>query len=157
MLCDAAVGVQLSGHTQVGSAAFTPTALSVNGLGAKDLLHTAFEVILHPAHRSIQPAYLVTTRCAGFKRALVSGVRRLRAALDCRPSRRARNTACWRFPHIFRSRPNRLAQYRVHSAERHRLRWYDATHLVERGYGFKRIYAHSARDADAAFRPWGDV
>eukprot|EP01043_Picozoa_sp_COSAG02_P027416 COSAG02_NODE_1616_length_11659_cov_17.704239_12_plen_156_part_00 len=48
-LCDSAVGAQLSGQVYAASAVFTPTDLSVNGLGAKDLLHTAFEVILLPA------------------------------------------------------------------------------------------------------------
>lgn len=44
------------------SAGFVPSDLSVNGLGEKDLLHTAFEVILRPSGRSGPAAVLPPRR-----------------------------------------------------------------------------------------------
>eukprot|EP01043_Picozoa_sp_COSAG02_P031389 COSAG02_NODE_2046_length_10017_cov_3.000403_9_plen_135_part_00 len=61
-LCNSCVGVQLSGWAPVVSAGFVPNELSVNGLGEKDLLHTAFEVILRLSGHSGPAADLPPSR-----------------------------------------------------------------------------------------------
>ena len=49
-------GAQLTERARAVARGFTPTDLSVNGLGAKYLLHTAFEVTLTPAQSQRPPA-----------------------------------------------------------------------------------------------------